>query len=122
MGKNAITGTVDFWLFMALSIQTVPVELDDGSIMYVKVEKSGPTTRSLTPAGLGPKQTFQAVSSSIENIVKAVAKPINAAKPSKASVTFGVEVEVQEGQLIAALAKGGATTSLEITLEWEKGE
>ena len=54
--------------------------------------------------------------------MKAVAKPINAAKPTKASVTFGVEVEVQEGHLIAALARGTGTTSLEITLEWEKAE
>lgn len=109
---------------MAPPIQTVPVELDDGSIMYVKVESSGSgqVTRGSKPGGLGAKQKFAAVSSSIESIVKAVAKPINAAKPSKASVTFGVEVEVQEGQLIAALAKGGATTSLEITLEWEKSK
>ena len=109
---------------MALATQTVPVELDDGSIMYVKVESDGPVRRSVSggSGGLGPKQTFATVTSSIEGIVKAIAKPINAAKPTKASVTFGVEVEVQEGMLIAALAKGGATTSLEITLEWEKGD
>ncbi|MBT9314648.1 CU044_2847 family protein [Leptothoe spongobia] len=106
---------------MNLPTQTVPVELEDGSVMYVKVEANGPARRDVAGGrGLGPRQTFGAVTSSIEGIVKAIAKPINAAKPSKASVTFGVEVEVQEGQLIAALAKGSATTSLEITLEWEK--
>ncbi|NEQ55121.1 MAG: hypothetical protein F6K11_34210 [Leptolyngbya sp. SIO3F4] len=107
---------------MSLPTQTVPVELEDGSVMYVKVETDGPVRRSVSGSGsLGPKQTFGAVTSSIESIVRAIAKPINAAKPSKASVSFGVEVEVQEGVLIAALAKGTATTSLEITLEWEKG-
>ncbi len=106
---------------MNLPTQTVPVELDDGSMVYVKVESDGPVRRSVSGGSdLGPKQTFDRVTSSIEGIVKAIAKPINAAKPTKASVTFGVEVEVQEGHLIAALAKGGATTSLEITLEWEK--
>ncbi|MEM7796124.1 MAG: CU044_2847 family protein [Cyanobacteria bacterium P01_C01_bin.118] len=103
--------------------QTVPVELDDGSMLYVKVESDGPVRRSVSGnGGLGPKQTFATVTSSIEGIVKAIAKPINAAKPTKASVTFGVEVEVQEGMLIAALAKGTGKTSLEITLEWEKGD
>ncbi|MEM6254672.1 MAG: CU044_2847 family protein [Cyanobacteria bacterium P01_D01_bin.156] len=108
---------------MSLPIQTVPLELDDGSMMYVKVESDGPVRRSVSGnSGLGPKKTFATVTSSIEGIVKAIAKPINAAKPTKASVTFGVEVELQEGVLIAALAKGGTKTSLEITLEWEKGE
>ena len=103
---------------MNLPTQTVPVELEDGSVIYVKVESSDPVRG--VHGGLGPRQSFERVTSSIEGIVSAIAKPINAAKPSKASVTFGVEVEVQEGQLIAALAKGSATTSLEITLEWEK--
>lgn len=100
--------------------QTVPVELDDGSLMYVKV-KPTQVTRGNSDK-LGPKSSFDKVTSSIEGIVKAIAKPINAAKPTKASVTFGVEVEVQEGHLIAALARGTGTTSLEITLEWEKDD
>ncbi|MDV3351047.1 hypothetical protein D0962_15595 [Leptolyngbyaceae cyanobacterium CCMR0082] len=100
--------------------QTVPVELDDGSLIYVKV-KPPQVTRGNSDK-LGSKSSFDRVTSSIEGIVKAVAKPINAAKPTKASVTFGVEVEVQEGHLIAALARGTGTTSLEITLEWEKAE
>ncbi len=104
---------------MNLPTQTVPVELDDGSMVYVKVE-APPGRRDVAGGGTGPKQTFERVTSSIEGIVKAIAKPINAAKPTKASVTFGVEVEVQEGHLVAALAKGTGKTSLEITLEWEK--
>ena len=70
--------------------------------------------------GLGEKKSFERVTSTIESIVKAIAKPVNAAQPTKASVTFGVEIEVQEGFLVAALAKGTGKTSLEITLEWEK--
>ncbi|ESA37086.1 hypothetical protein N836_04560 [Leptolyngbya sp. Heron Island J] len=100
--------------------QTVPVELEDGSLIYVKV-KPPQITRGDSDK-LGPKSSFDKVTSSIEGIVTAIAKPINAAKPTKASVTFGVELEMQEGLLIAALAKGTGKTSLEITLEWEKGE
>ena len=98
--------------------QTVPVELEDGTLIYVKV--AAPPGRRDVSGGPGPKSSFGKVTESIEGKVKAIAKPINAAKPTKASVTFGVEVEVQEGHLVAALAKGTATTSLEITLEWEK--
>ncbi|MGD1858031.1 MAG: CU044_2847 family protein [Leptolyngbyaceae cyanobacterium] len=104
---------------MDLPTQTIPVELEDGSTMYVKVD-APMGRRDVSGGGTGPTKSFERVTSSIENIVKAVAKPINAAKPTKASVTLGVELEVQEGVLIAALAKGTGKTSLEITLEWEK--
>ena len=104
---------------MTLPTQTVPVELDDGSTLYVKVD-APMGRRDVSGGSTGPAKSFERVTSSIEGIVKAIAKPINAAQPTKASVTFGVEVEIQEGVLIAALAKGSATTSLEITLEWEK--
>ncbi|MGD1948906.1 MAG: CU044_2847 family protein [Leptolyngbyaceae cyanobacterium] len=106
---------------MSLPTQTVPVELEDGSTLYVKVD-SPMGRRDVSGGGLGQTKSFERVAASIETIVKAVAKPINAAKPTKASVTFGVELELQEGLLIAALAKGTGKTSLEITLEWEKAE
>ena len=106
---------------MSLPTQTVPVELEDGSTLYVKVDQPM-GRRDVSGGGLGDKRSFERVAASIETIVKAVAKPINAAKPTKASVTFGVELELQEGLLIAALAKGTGKTSLEITLEWEKAE
>ncbi|MBX2863876.1 MAG: hypothetical protein KTR27_09990 [Leptolyngbyaceae cyanobacterium MAG.088] len=106
---------------MNLPTQTVPVELDDGSTIYVKVD-GPPGRRDVAGGGLGETKTFERVTSSIENIVKAIAKPVNAAKPTKASVTFGLELEVQQGALIAALAKGTGKTSVEITLEWAKGD
>ena len=106
---------------MDLPTQTVPVELDDGSMLYVKVD-APMGRRDVSGGDLGKVKSFERVASSIETIVSAIAKPINAAKPTKASVTFGVELEVQQGALIAALAKGTGKTSLEITLEWEKSE
>jgi hypothetical protein len=39
--------------------------------------------------------------------------------PSKATVTFGIDVAVEPGQLTAMLVKGGGNATLEITLEWE---
>ena len=106
---------------MSLPTQTVPVELEDGSTLYVKVDPPM-GRRDVSGGSTSETKSFERVAASIETIVKAVAKPINAAKPTKASVTFGVELELQEGLLIAALAKGTGKTSLEITLEWEKAE
>lgn len=103
---------------MVKPTQKVPVELEDGTVIYVEVE--APPGRRDVSGGSAPTFSFDQVAGSIEGIVKAVAKPINAAKPTKASVTFGVEVEVKQGHLIAALVKGTGTASLEITLEWEK--
>jgi hypothetical protein len=42
-------------------------------------------------------------------------------RPSKASVTYGLELEVQNGSLMATLVRGSGKASFEITLEWERG-
>ncbi|MEO1400631.1 MAG: CU044_2847 family protein [Cyanobacteria bacterium J06635_1] len=95
----------------------VPVTLDDGTLIYVEVETL-PGERQDVVGGKPFK--FDDVSSALESIVKAVTKPIYAAMPTKASVKFGLEVEVKEGHLIAALVRSTGTANLEITLEWEQ--
>lgn len=41
-------------------------------------------------------------------------------QPTKASVKYGLELEVRDGALLATLVRGGGKTSLEVTLEWEQ--
>jgi len=50
--------------------------------------------------------------------VQAIAEPINRAKPSKATVKFGMELAVESGKLTAMLVKGSGKANLEISLEW----
>ena len=70
--------------------EKVPVQLDDGTQIYVEVEETPGTREDVANRNL----SFEDVSSALESIVKSVAKPINAAMPTKASVEFGLQIEV----------------------------
>ena len=96
--------------------EKVLVTLEDNTPIYVEVQQAGGGREDVANRSL----PFEDVSSALEGIVKAVAKPINAAMPTKASVEFGLEIEVHNGHLIAALVRSTGTANLKITLEWEK--
>lgn len=96
--------------------QKVPVVLEDGTSIYMEVEPIGGGRQDVANKAL----PFEEVSSALESIVKAVAKPITAAMPTKASVEFGLEVAVKEGHLIAAWVRSTGTANLKVTLEWER--
>jgi hypothetical protein len=96
-------------------IDTVSAKLEDGTIVKVQVAATG--GRQDVAGGQVPN--FKDVSKAIEGLVAAVATPIHKAMPSKATVTFGIDVAVEPGQLTAMLVKGGGNATLEITLEWE---
>jgi len=92
----------------------VPVRLEDGTQIYVEVVQTGREDVSL-----GAK-TFEPVAKTIEALAKAMIEPIKKAKPTRASLTFGLEIGIEQGSLMAALVRGTGNATLEITLEWEK--
>jgi Trypsin-co-occurring domain 1 len=100
--------------FDQVKTETLPVQLEDGSIIRVEVAKTGREDIS----AFDPKP-FKQVVDSLEGIVQALAIPIQRAKPKKATVKFGIELAVESGQLTAVLVKGSGKANLEITLEWE---
>jgi len=93
--------------------ETLPVQLEDGSVIRVEIAKTG---REDVALDLKP---FKQVTDALEGIVQAVAAPIQKAKAQKATVKFGIELAVESGQLTAVLVKGASKANLEITLEWE---
>jgi Trypsin-co-occurring domain 1 len=46
---------------------------------------------------------------------------LEAAKPEKATVEFGIDVGVESGQLTSMLVKGTGTATIKVTLEWTGG-
>ena len=94
--------------------ERVPVELEDGNTIYVEVVQTGRQDVAFDVL------KFENVSETLTSIVKSVAEPINKARPTKASVKFGLELGVEQGSLMAALVRGTGTANLEITLEWER--
>ncbi|MFN9635791.1 MAG: CU044_2847 family protein [Synechococcaceae cyanobacterium] len=93
---------------LSLRVQVPPVKQTRGEVSRRSVEEtSGP---------LSPDHAFDAIralSQRLGDLLKEV-------QPTKASVTYGLELEVRDGALLATLVRGGGKTSLEVTLEWEQ--
>ncbi|MEA5479552.1 CU044_2847 family protein [Pseudanabaena galeata UHCC 0370] len=94
--------------------QNIPVKLEGGRTIRVEVTQTG---RVDVASGASE---FKDVTDALEEIVQAIAEPINRANPTKATVKFGLEIAVESGKLIAVLGKGSAKANLEIALEWTK--
>lgn len=94
--------------------QTIPVQLEDGTIIRVEVTQAGrEDVADVT-------RKFKEVTDALGGIVQAIAEPINRARPTKATVKFGMELAIESGQLTAVLVKGSGKANLEISLEWTK--
>ena len=93
--------------------QRIPLQLDDQTQIFIEVIETG-----REDVALGTK-SFEPIAKSIEAVSKAMIEPIKKAKPTRASVTFGLEMGIEQGSLIAAIARGTGNASVEITLEWE---
>ncbi|NEO86366.1 MAG: hypothetical protein F6J87_19230 [Spirulina sp. SIO3F2] len=96
-----------------LPTELMPVDLGDGVIAQVEVTQTG---REKVNAGTMP---FDSVGKAITKISQVIAAPIQAAKPTKATVKYGLAIGIEQGSLVAAVVRGTGTANLEITLEWE---
>jgi hypothetical protein len=92
--------------------ETVPVQLPNGSIVKIEVTATGRNDVSFSA------KEFQPIADMIEGVVQMIAVPIQKAKPKKATVKFGMEIQLESGALTAVIVKGSGKANLEITLEW----
>ncbi len=93
--------------------ETIPVTLEDGTRFKIEVVPQGREDVSFGDL------SFQDVAKSIEGVLKAIAEPVQKARPTKATVKFGLEIQIEQGSLVAALVRGQGKSNLEITMEWE---
>jgi len=96
--------------------ETVPVQLPNGALIKIEVAQTG-----REDVGFDIK-SFQGVTDAIEGVAEAITASLQKVSPSKASVKFGLEIQIEQGSLVAAIVKGTGKANLEITLEWAKPE
>lgn len=97
--------------------QTVEVELDDGTIFYVRAQMlHGENNVSLRSA------SFEKVTQAIESITQRLNTIWKKVEPSKASVEFGIEFAWKANDLVAVFVDSSATASMKITLEWANAQ
>jgi len=96
-----------------LQSELISVDLGDEIIAQVEVINTGCEN---VAAGNLP---FNSVAKAITKISEVVASPIQAVRPTKATVKYGLAIGIEQGSLVAAIVRGTGTANLEITLEWE---
>lgn len=99
------------------------VDLGDGVKMRVEVAGEGQRRGEVATRG-GPSEreslSMEAAFEAIRALSRRLGAVLREVRPTKASVTYGLELEVRDGALLATLVRGGGKTSLEVTLEWEQ--
>ncbi|MEM9219287.1 MAG: CU044_2847 family protein [Cyanobacteria bacterium P01_F01_bin.150] len=101
--------------------QRVQVELDDGVIVQMDVAPVGAESGSGLQEVSGGKKLFPFTGAlaGMTKIAEKVAQSVQAVKPTKATVKYGLDLQVEDGSLMAAIVRGSGSASFEITLEWE---
>jgi hypothetical protein len=95
------------------SSQSVAVDLGDGMTARVEV------ARQRGEVATGGAFSFDQALGTIRAISGKVGQVLKDVRPTKASITYGLELEVENGGLIATLVRGKGSATFEITLEWE---
>lgn len=90
----------------------VPFVLSDGSIVNIETTIRGEQQVSAETG------SFAQVTETIRAVAMEMVSVIEAAKPDKLAIKFGVEVAVESGKLTSLVVKGSGKANLEITLEW----
>jgi hypothetical protein len=98
-------------------LQVIPLQLDEDTTIKVEATALGGSEDVLDLEKVVP---FQQVVNTIEKIARAMDPVLDAVKPDRGSVEFGIEVGIESGGVTALLVKGTSTGNLRITLEWGK--
>lgn len=93
----------------------VTADLKDGPAIQIEVRDDPEREVSI-----GKVFDFEPMVASIEAITKSVARAVEAVRPNRTSLEFGLDVGVESGGLTALIVKGTGSATLKITLEWER--
>ena len=94
--------------------ETIQVQLPNGARINLEIAQTG-----REDVGFDIK-SFNGVTDSIEGVAEAITNSFEKISPNKASVKFGLAIQIEQGSLMAAIVRGTGKANLEVTLEWEK--
>ncbi|MCA1707752.1 MAG: hypothetical protein LC808_32570 [Actinobacteria bacterium] len=63
---------------------------------------------------------FDRVLHAINGLARSFAHVLADVSPSKATIEFGVTAGIESGSLVAILGKASASSTIKLTLEWER--
>jgi uncharacterized protein YoxC len=93
--------------------QPVKVTLANGTTVIVQAQ----SLAGEAPVGI-KSVPFEKIVGAVEGVTQSLTKVWEKAKPSRATVEFGVDFAWDTGELLAMFVDGSTTASMKITLEW----
>lgn len=90
---------------------------DTGAHLYLEVLDRG----GREEVGLLDGIPFQQITDLVGGLADNLGTMFRRAHPSKASIELGLEFGIENGQLVALIARGSGKANLKIAMEWEQG-
>jgi len=98
----------------------IKTKLADGTEMYIQATVVGKSATSSEQDVAHKLPSFSQAMKSLEGMATSLTNIWDKAKPTSASVEFGLEFAWDSGELLAWLVDSSATASMKIRLEWNK--
>lgn len=98
--------------------QKIELEREGERQIYLEVLDQG----GRQEVGVLDSIPFDQVTEILSKIAERIGDSLGQARPSKACVELGVEFGLENGQLVALIARGSGKANLKISLEWHHSE
>jgi hypothetical protein len=98
--------------------QVVEVTLANGATVGIEASVFDQTTEEEEQRISLTQFSFSGINKAIEGMIETLWTSLQKAAPEKATVEFGFEIGVKEGQLTGIFVKGSGKANLKVTLEW----
>ncbi|WP_460106661.1 CU044_2847 family protein [Streptomyces sp. YKOK-J1] len=99
------------------------VRLDDGTVVWARI--GGGNGEALDEGGywdtgLGDRVVDMAggLAGTVGGVVRSLRAGLDTPAAVEVSVSFGIELTAQSGRIVSAIAQGGGTSSLTVSLTW----
>jgi hypothetical protein len=99
------------------------VRLDDGTVVWARIstaDEEAPDDGGYWDTGFGDRVIDMAggLAGTVGGVVRSLRAGLEAPAPVEVSVGFGIELTAQSGKIVSAIAEGGGTSSLAVSLTW----
>ncbi|MFJ8789432.1 CU044_2847 family protein [Streptomyces sp. NPDC102462] len=98
------------------------IRLDDGTVVWARIGAADDTAQDdgFRDTGFGGRVVDMAggLAATVGGVVRSLRAGLDTTAPVEVSVSFGIELTAQSGKIVSAIAEGGGTSSLTVSLTW----
>ncbi|MGQ4414102.1 CU044_2847 family protein [Streptomyces sp. SAS_269] len=99
------------------------IRLDDGTVVWARIggrDEEALDEGGYWDTGLGDRVVDMAggLAGTVGGVVRSLRAGLDTPAAVEVSVSFGIELTAQSGRIVSAIAQGGGTSSLTVSLTW----